>query len=322
MAGLIERGKAGEFPVHTFCAFEVLERCSDERSGVNLERCPECPLMQWCHEDRDSRPDGLPKAKRSNGHYAIDSLIQKVQAVSLRVFESDYLCKGPKADGIWFKDYDEARNVTGDAEYDPALPVHVAVDSGVFTGGVVFQVREVGGDRWSKTHPVIRVNVFADHLSEGLGAENAGMEINEDVRRLCGDAARRVSTDSAGGSRNPVGPTVLSEYAKVGLVGENGIELWPKHPGCVLEGLAMIDALIRSADGSARLTIHPRCTNLRNALKGYARAKRAGQWMDYPADPQHPAEDLIDSLRGGLMTQFPNGLEPEPQRGRIPGRRL
>ena len=37
-------GRAGEFPLYTFCTFEVLERCPKERSGPNLEKCPECPI--------------------------------------------------------------------------------------------------------------------------------------------------------------------------------------------------------------------------------------------------------------------------------------
>ena len=88
------------------------ERCPTERSGANLENCPSCPLLAWCHEDRDADPRGRPKAKRSRGHYAIDALIQKVKAVSPRVFASDYLCQGPRAEGVWFTEYDEAGNVT------------------------------------------------------------------------------------------------------------------------------------------------------------------------------------------------------------------
>ena len=68
-------------------------------------------------------------------------MIQKVKAVSARVFASDYLCQGPRAQGLWFTQYDEAVNVTPDAEFDPALPVHIAIDSGVFTGAVFLQVR-------------------------------------------------------------------------------------------------------------------------------------------------------------------------------------
>jgi hypothetical protein len=160
MSKLMERGQAGEFPCYEFCAFEVLERCPEERSGPNLERCPECPLVQWCHADLGET--GRPKAKRSNGHYAIESLIQKVRTVSLRVFLADYLCQGPKADGVWFTRFDAQQHVTEAAEYDPHLPVHVAVDGGVTTGAVLFQVREAGGGH--------HVNVFGDHLEEGVTA--------------------------------------------------------------------------------------------------------------------------------------------------------
>jgi len=111
MAELMERGRSGAFPVDTFCIFEALERCPQERSGPNLEKCPECPLVAWCHSDRDDHPSGLPKAKRSTGHYTIDSLIQKVKAVSPRVFESEYLCLRPKAAGICFTSFAETQPI-------------------------------------------------------------------------------------------------------------------------------------------------------------------------------------------------------------------
>jgi hypothetical protein len=300
MASLIDRGKSGEFPVFTYCIFEVLERCPPERSGVRLEKCPECPLMPWCHDDRDADPRNRPKAKRSRGHYAIDSLIQKVKGVSARVFASDYLCQGPRAQGIWFTQYDEAVNVRPDAEFDPAVPVHIAIDSGVFTGAVFFQVKPTMRGNGTGSQREQQVNVFADYLAEGQTAEACALAINEKARELCGSARRSISTDSAGGARNPVGPTVIAEYQRCGLIGEGGILQWPKYPGCVNDGLGLIENLIRSADGTVRLIIHPRCKHLDAALRSYTRARRAGQWMDYPADPQHPHEDLIDALRGGL----------------------
>ncbi len=272
---------------------------------MNLENCPSCPLLPWCHEDRDADPRGRPKAKRSRGHYAIDSLIQKVKAVSPRVFASDYLCQGPRAHGVWFTQYDEAGNVTPSAEFDPALPVHIAIDSGVFTGAVFFQVREVPSSGGSPPHRQEQVSVFADFLAEGLTAEACALAIRAMADRHCGSARRSVSTDSAGGARNPVGPTVIAEYQRCGLAGEGGILQWPKYPGCVSDGLGRIENLIRSADGTVRLIIHPRCKHLDAALRSYARARRAGQWMDYPADPQHPHEDLIDALRGGLAVACP-----------------
>ena len=311
MSELIERGLSGAFPVRTFCVFEVLERCPESRSGPNLEKCPECPLMTWCHADLDSREDGRPKAKRSKGHYTIDSLIQKAKILSARVFESDYLCMGPKADGAWFSHFDENKNVRDSAEFDPRLPVHVSVDSGVVTSAVLFQVREDEGGH--------SVNVFADYLQEGLTAEVNARAILELARSRCGGSRLIVSTDSAGGSRNPVGPTVFSEYQKVGLIAGTPVT-WPRHAGSVSDGLKLIEALVRTADDTVRLTLHPRCGATINAFKSYRRARRSNQWMDYPEDPQHPHEDMIDALRGGLRLAIPEQAEAPRQFNRVPAR--
>jgi hypothetical protein len=307
MTGLMERAKEGAFPVHTFCIFEVLERCPDERSGRGMERCPGCPLLDYCHADRDQHPSGLPKAKRSHGHYPIDSLIQKIKSLSTRVFASDYLCAAPRAAGSWFTAWD-TRNVSLAAEMDPALPVHVAVDSGVFTGAVLFQVRPQQGKTGSP-----HVTVFAEHLAENQPADAVAQAIMGLIAQHCPAQRRTVSTDPAGGSRNPVGPTVINEYLRVGLKGEGGIRHWPSYPGSVTNGLATLEALVRSADGGVHLQIHPRCVRLNQAMQSYVRAKRGGQWQDYPQDPQHPHEDLVDALRGGVAVELPRGREPQRQ---------
>lgn len=300
MAGLIDRANNGDFPLHSFCMFEVLERCPEERSGRMFEKCPECPLMPWCHEGREQHPTGLPKAKRSSGHYAIDSAIQKVQGVSLRAFEADFLCKGPKADGLWFTQFDTNQNQTRDAEYDPSLPVHLSIDSGVFTGAVFFQVKE----RPRPTPPLI--TVFADYLAENVTAESNARALKELAAKRCNGNLQRVSTDPAGGSRNPIGPTVIAEYERAGLRGRMGMEKWPI--GSISDALTLVEGIICSADGTRSLLVHPRCKDTLVALSHYRRAKRGGQWMDYPEDPQHPFEDLVDALKGGLKREFPDGL--------------
>jgi hypothetical protein len=222
MAELLERGQAGAFPCYSYCVFEVLENCPTERSGTDLENCPSCPLVKWCHSDRDSHPSGLPKAKRSNGHYTIDSLIQKVMGVSARVFESDYLCLRPKVDGTWFTTFDELKHIDGNTDYDPRYPLHVSVDSGVCTGGVWFQLLP---KRDGASH---NVRVIADYYAEGLSAEVNARAIKERTRSLCGDKPwrMRVSTDPAGNARTAIGPTVRSEYERSGLQGYNGLESW------------------------------------------------------------------------------------------------
>lgn len=292
MSHLIDQARDGAFPLYTFCAFEVLERCPVERSGPGLERCGDCALKPYCHDVNDGGP---PKAKRSDGHYAIDSLIQKVQATSLRTFEADYLCRGPKADGLWFSGFHAACHASEGAEFDPSLPVHLAIDSGVFTGAVFFQmVRASGG--------VDSIRVFADYLAEGLSAEMNARAILELARTRCGGRIDLISTDPAGGARNPVGPTVMAEYERAGL---RPLRRWPA--GSVADGLALVESFVQPAEGPARLTLHPRCRETIRAFEGYRRARRAGQWQDYPEDPQHPHEDLIDALRGGLRVLYPEG---------------
>ena len=310
MSRLLERAQAGEFPLYTFCAFEVLEHCSDERSGQYLENCPNCPLMKWCHDV----PLGVaPKAKRSDGHYAIDSLIQKVLSTSARVFESDYLCKGPRSDGLWFPRFHEDRHVSVIAEYEQSLPVHISVDSGVFTGAVFFQVARGSTSNGS----IEEIRVFADYLAENLPAEQNARAILDLARTRCQGRIDVVSTDPAGGARNAVGPTVIGEYERVGL---RPLRRWPI--GSVADGLALVESFVDPADGHSRLAIHPRCNATIRAFQNYRRAKRAAQWQDYPEDPQHPHEDLIDALRGGLRLTFPEGRLSQPSLARVPARQV
>jgi hypothetical protein len=313
MAELIEKGKSGAFPVHTFCVFETLERCPDSRSGERLENCPQCPLMKWCHADRDRRPDKLPKAKRSNGHYTIASLIQKVNALSERVLESDFFCTRPKASEVWFTTFDENVHVSYAAEYNPNYPVHLSIDPGVETGAVWFQLIP---DSKCGT----KVSVFADYYGLDLGAEKSGLEIREQSTSLCGIGmvgGFRVSMDTAGNSKTALGPTVRGEYERIGLRGRNGLEVWPQRGK--KDGLTFIEALLRSADGTVSFQVHPRCKRLVRAFQSYVRAVRDNQLMDYAKDPQHPHEDLIDPLAGALKLEYPEGRTPPPRLRQIHG---
>lgn len=333
MAELMERGKAGGFPVHSFCVFEVLERCPPERSGRLLERCPSCPIQPWCHSEFAPGPDGTPqpKAKRSDGHYAIDALIQKVRAVSPRVFESDYLCSRPKAAGVWFTEFDEAGNVAGDAEafaadYVPGHPVHASIDVGVWAGAVLFQVFR-GEPRPGGGPAPVRVNVFAEHLSHDVPSDQVARNVRRLIAERCGDAASggglAVSVDSAAGAKNPVGKTIEAIFRDEGLVGSDGrLRHWPRYAGSVGDTLALLERLVLSADGYRALVIHPRCRRLIAAMHGYRRKFLRGEATDQPVDPQHPAEEMVDALRGGLAIEFPTRLEPEPELGRVDAARM
>lgn len=200
-------------------------------------------------------------------------------------------------EGLWFDSFDPDRHVKPEAEYDPALPAFLAVDPGVFTGAVLFQVRDVGGEKFA--------NVFADYLSQGLSAErNADALTTLISERTNGAGVALAYSDPAGGAKNPIGPTVFQEYERRGL----RLNPWSAANPSVAASLDNVEQLLNPIGGIPRLTLHPRCNRLVDAFASYKRAKKADQWVDWPEDPQHPAEDLIDALRGGLHARVRRNL--------------
>lgn len=257
------------------------------------QRCDRGQTKEWVSRHRDN------PALWSGGRWTPAGEAYLARLGRLTGTRRKRLLEGVWAAGEaqWFDRFDEG-NVSAEADYDPTLSVHLSIDSGVFTGAVAFQLRHGAGRH--------RVSVFQDWLFEGVPAEVVARSVIGSLGDRRGPRLR-VSTDPAGGSRNPVGPTVVSEYERAGLRGYRGLERWPVSP--VADSLALVETLVESADGSRDLLIHPRCKHLISAFQNYQRATRAGQFMDYPIDPQHPQEDMVDALRGGLKLEFPEGFQ-------------
>jgi Terminase large subunit, T4likevirus-type, N-terminal len=240
------------------------------------------------------------------------------------------------SDGAWFKSFDAARHVSEGAEYVPGLPVHLAIDCGVsrHVAAVWFQVRPVCyvpqhalPDRhepeptsrgWTPLRPALPmvaehglrsvVTVFGDFHCEGLYSEAAARAIVAHGEALpgCGGRADVVRLDPAASARTGIGPTAYSEFERVfGPV----LARWPQHR--VLDGLDQLEVLL----DQGCLLLHPRCAPLKAAFQNYARRRTTGgDWQDEPADPQHPHEDLMDALRGGVRDRFPEGRIEQPGR--------
>ena len=129
--------------------------------------------------------------------------------------------------------------------------------------------------------------------------------------RLCGGRIDHVYLDPAATARSGVGPAARREFARV--LGERITDCWPVHR--VLEGLDQVEILLGAPPREPDLWIHPRCRFLIDSFRTYRRAERHGEVLDVPADPQHPAEEAIDALRGAVRTVFPEGrIDP----GRFP----
>jgi hypothetical protein len=62
--------------------------------------------------------------------------MRKITAAGPRLFEPDYFHPRPECSGISFTAFDELSHVTTTADYDPGLPVHLAVDPSVHWGNI------------------------------------------------------------------------------------------------------------------------------------------------------------------------------------------
>ena len=205
-------------------------------------------------------------------------------------------------DGQWFVAFDPARHVTLEAGYTPGIPVRVAIDCGVsrHTGAVFYQVFEI--DKFRSI-----INVFGDYYREGDFSETNALAIRELLSKLApGVEPERVRLDPAASARTGVGPAAFGEYKRV--FGRQ-VSYWPPH--LVADGLDQIELLLGPLSRPPDLVIHPRCEHLIAAFNGYSRATQGGEFLNHPLDPQHPHEDLMDSLRGGIRDAFPEGRTPK-----------
>lgn len=199
------------------------------------------------------------------------------------------------SDGVWFTNFDPARHVSLDAEYHPGYLVRVAIDAGTsrHTAAVFYQVRsEPNSDRK-------RVTVFGDYHAVDVVSQKNAKAIRALADQLpCRGRIDQVRLDPAASARSSLGPAAYSEYERE--FGQRITARWPQH--LVLDGLDTLELLL----DSGYLTIHPRCVRLKEAFRNYARQRRGGQWIDFPADG-HPEEDMIDALRGGIRDAMPEG---------------
>ena len=201
-------------------------------------------------------------------------------------------------EGAWFDTFDPDKHVSATAEFDSRYPVHLSVDTGVHTGAVLWQIRD--------EYDGPCVTCFADFYSYGTHAHENAKQILAMVRAHGNGRFDVGRMDPSGNAQSGMGGmTIGTESLRAGLK----LEAWPKFPGCVSAGLAILESFV--AVDPVKLRVHPRCVQLINAFPNYKRKKRGNQFIDEPEDPQHPYEEVIDALRSGLLDKYPHGRVPE-----------
>jgi phage terminase large subunit-like protein len=208
-------------------------------------------------------------------------------------------------EGVWFPNFSRARHVSELAEYQTGLPVRLAIDAGVsrHTGAVAFQVIP----QRQADSPL--VHVFADYYALDLVSADNAVAIKAEVKARSYGDPEIVRLDPAASARTGIGPAAYNEYERV--FGSRYIARWPAHR--VVDGLDQIELLLGGTSGTPRLLIHPRCVHLIKAFQNYRRKEsNTGEFLDDPVDPQHPFEDHMDALRGGVRDAMPEGRKAPP----------
>jgi hypothetical protein len=210
-------------------------------------------------------------------------------------------------EGQWFGSWDPAKHVTVQAEYQYGLPVRCSIDAGTsrHTAAMFFQVMPVESGR-------SRVRVFGDYHAKDVVSSVNAVAIRERCMALCGRAPDLVRIDPASTARTSIGPASYGEYERV--FGRT-LARWPMHR--VLDGLDQMEILLDTGN----LLVHPRCSHLREAFNAYRKIERAGNFIDQPAD-DHPHEDAMDALRGGIRDAFPEGRPVQSNLRTIPAGRI
>lgn len=258
------------FRLLRWCLWEVIERCGPERS------CSRCPL------DADCR--GV--ARRAEGFFGIDDAIAIRARVSRAAWESEMLCRRPRADGLVFEEFRRERHVRPCA-YRADWPLYRAIDFGYANPFVCL---------WMQVSPGGGVQVLDEYVRQRRSIAAHAGELLDRERRCGWRPPAATYVDPAGRAHE-----VATGQACTEMLAAEGI--WCTSRRSPLgDGLELIRQHLAPAEGPPRLAIDPRCGALIRSFETYAWARGSGV----------PAKDGADHAIDALRYFFVNRLAPRP----------
>lgn len=261
--------------VYRWNALDVIERCPPARD------CSRCVLWRDCGG----------RAKQADGFVSVDDLIAQRGRVSDAVWEAEMMCHRPSVSDCVYPAFSLDRHVCNGV--DPPKNAH-------WIGGMDFGMRSPTTLLWA--------------FSSGTGVDSSLHVVGEYTHS---DRTVETNLDAAGAWAESLGlpiPQAFSVLAvdpagaqRSGQTGQTDIQVL-RSAGCHVAAprapLALgIEAVRRRLD-HGRLTIHPRCTQLIDAMRAYHFDS------DHPHRPQ-PVKDgpdhLCDALRYMVLAQDRGG---------------
>jgi hypothetical protein len=292
----------------TWCLWEVIERCTQDRS------CSRCALGSDCRG----------RARHAEGYFPIDDAIAQKTRASRAAWEAEMLCLRPRGDRLVFGEFDPRRHVAP-VRYDANLPLYRALDFGYANPFVCLWVQVKGDCRMqiadcrlkapghrqtalpgdaslanlrsaipnlqfsaeqSRDLSGIEVRVLAEYVArERPIAEHARQMLASDPGPVLATYA-----DPAGWHRSDVtGTGPCEELARLGLRPRT------RRAG-ILEGVELVRRLLKDRPGEPGLVVDPSCRWLIRAFQEYHWEESAtGDRNERPA--KDGADHPIDALR-------------------------
>ena len=264
MQKIIDQSQESGIPVFQWCMWEVIERCTEDRS------CSRCPLSEDCRG----------KARRADGYLKIDDCISQMRRASRAGFEAEMLCLRPNLENAVFAEFDLDVHVVPVA-YDPTLPLYRAIDFGFVNPFVCL---------WIQVDAEGTVRVIDEYIKSHVTIAGHAGELK--ARTRC-DESQVTATfcDPAGAGRNDVtGTSAIKELAVM------GIRVRCRRSG-ILEGIEKIRASLRSGDGKHRLVISPQCVRLIEAMQCYHYPDTSSRYPSELPEKDGIYDHPIDALR-------------------------
>jgi hypothetical protein len=276
MQKLIDLAPECHTPVFKWCMWEVIERCTEDRS------CSRCPLNSDCGG----------KARRANGYLKIDDCIAQMRRSSRAGFESEMLCLRPCLENAVFDRFDPRVHVA-EVCYDATLPLYRAMDFG-FTNPFVCL--------WIQIDREGTVRVIDEYVQKQLRIHEHARAVI--ARTPCNESQVKMTyCDPAGAGRNGVsGTSEVTELRELGMrIAYRKSE--------ILEGIELIRAYLHAGDGSHRFVVDSRCQRMIEALRCY-------HYPDTPGPSELPKKDgkhdhPIDALRYFFVNFFAPVQKPQ-----------
>ncbi|MEZ6164216.1 MAG: hypothetical protein R3B67_07245 [Phycisphaerales bacterium] len=290
MHELIEQSGDGTTPRRVFKwgVVDVLDACDETHQCMGDDGpcplAPECAGLAKARRHRPTTPAEVP------GHMGIDDAIALKRRVGRETWNSEMLCLRPQRSECVLPEFDDRAHVV-DAIPDSA-------GSGVCIAGMDFGIRSPTVVLFARVDATGVVWVEREHVQS-----DRPLDEHIGVIRSHDPTVAWIGVDPAGRQRG-----LQTGISDIQAMRQSGLVVKDRRLG-LHEGLKLIRARLRPAEGGVRLYIHQSCERLIESIRKY-HYPRGQPFCDSPEKDGH--DHCVDALRY-MLTNLDKGYTSEQE---------